>query len=292
MKKENDFIINRTSQEFPMKTFYGNINPVKQKADKPIIKLFPDLRNGFNNESPDFFRMDSMRENETSYKNPYLNIVKTLNRSLFYKNNQSCIEHIKLINKVKSKKEMSQNPKILKQICYSTDINILENNLHKESKTIPYMYRTINSNFEDKEYAEKIKTLDGEYGKNHHYLTKNSFNMKKVYQNQMLNYENNNEIYCKTENYKNEGSLEKLPQEENQNPSQNFRNTTFAFNKDNIKEDDMERGVEKNLNIMTMTMHPKNNMGNMCNNYFFKSFFNFLNYITSKIPRKTNLQIK
>ena len=89
----------------------------------------------------------------------------------------------------------------------------------------------------------------------------------------MLNYENNNEIYCKTENYKNEGSLEKLPQEENQNPSQNFRNTTFAFNKDNIKEDDMERGVEKNLNIMTMTMHPKNNMGNMCNNYFFKSFF-------------------
>ena len=67
MKKEKDLIINRTSQEFPMKTFYGNLNPITQKADRPIIKLFPDLRNGFNNESPDFFRMDSMRENETSY---------------------------------------------------------------------------------------------------------------------------------------------------------------------------------------------------------------------------------
>ena len=190
LKKENDIIINRTSQEFPMRTFHGNLNPINQKADRPIIKLFPDLRNGFNNESPDFFRMDSMKENETSYKNPYLNVVKTLNRSLFYKNNQSCIDHIKLINKVKSKKDLSQNPKILKQICYSTDINILENNLHKEQKTVPYMYRTIKSDFENPEYAAKVKSLDGEYGLNHHYLTKNSFNMSKVNEKQLINSQN------------------------------------------------------------------------------------------------------
>ena len=27
MKKENDEIINRTSKEFPLKTFYGNTSP-------------------------------------------------------------------------------------------------------------------------------------------------------------------------------------------------------------------------------------------------------------------------
>jgi hypothetical protein len=299
MKKENDFIINRTSKEFPMKTFYGNINPVNQKAHRPIIKLFPDLRNGFNNESPDFFRMDSMRENETSYKNPYLNVVKTVNRSLFYKNNQSCIDHIKLINKVKSKKELSQNPKILKQICYSTDINILENNLHKESKTVPYMYRTINSNFDDPEYVGIIKTLDKEYGKTHNFILKNSFNMNKVNENQMSTYENNNN-YNNNNNYtfyndryKNEGSEEKkIPHDENDfninnitnnNPpiQKNFRNTTIAFNKfnkDNINEDDMERGVEKNMNMNFMTMYPKakneNDIkNNFCNYYYIKFYY-------------------
>lgn len=307
MKKEKDVIINRTSQEFPMKTFYGNINPVRQKEERPIIKLFPDLRNGFNNESPDFFRMDSMKENETSYKNPYLNVVKTLDRSLFYKNNQSCIDHINMINKVKSKKELSQNPKILKQLCYSTDINILENNLHKESKIIPYMYRTINSDFENPEYYSKVKNLNGEYGINHHYLTKNSFNMKKVNNNQMLNTSNelNNNINdIKTVitngninssntnvniNFKytndNIGNLntndnEKVWNEDHKNKNFsteeknnikninnnninknnsnsntkpiNFMNTFMTFNKDKIEENDMERGVEKNLNFMTM----------------------------------------
>lgn len=286
MKKENDKIINRTSQEFPMKTFYGNINPIKQKEDRPIIKLFPDLRNGFNNESPDFFRMDSMKENVTSYKNPYLNVVKTLDRSLFYKNNTSCIDHINMINKVKSKKELSQNPKILKQLCYSTDINILENNLHKESKIVPYMYRTIKSDFQDEEYSTKIKNLNGEYGFNHHYLTKNSFNMKKVNENQNINNINNNEMNSTyninnikninnltSEKFYTEASGEKLKEDPslqnnsnintaNKPNNENFRNTVMAFNKENIKEDDMERGVEKNFNYMTM--YPRGNMEHMC----------------------------
>jgi len=187
MKKSEDKIINASSKDFPMKTFYGNISPQKYVRDTACIRLFPDLRNGFNNESPDFFRMDSMKENMTGYKNPFLNVVKTLDRSLFYKNNESCIEHIKMLNKAKSKRELSQNPKILKQLCFSTDINKLENRLHKESKTSPYMYKTLSSEFSNLEYEKKIKMLNGEYLPNHNYITKKSFHIKKVNENQFMN---------------------------------------------------------------------------------------------------------
>ncbi len=187
MKKSEDKIINASSKDFPMKTFYGNISPQKYVRDTACIRLFPDLRNGFNNESPDFFRMDSMKENITGYKNPFLNVVKTLDRSLFYKNNESCIEHIKMLNKAKSKRELSQNPKILKQLCFSTDINKLENRLHKESKTSPYMYKTLSSEFSNLEYEKKIKMLNGEYLPNHNYITKKSFHIKKVNENQFMN---------------------------------------------------------------------------------------------------------
>lgn len=187
MKKTEDKIINASSQNFPMKTFYGNVSPKQTLKEKPCIRLFPDLRNGFNNESPDFFRMDSMKENMTGYKNPYLNVVKTLDRSLFYKNNQSCIDHINMINKIKSRKELSQNPKILKQLCFSTDIDKLENKLHKESKITPYMYKTLSSDFSNPEYLKKIKILNGEYTPNHHYLTKGCFDLKKINENQFIN---------------------------------------------------------------------------------------------------------
>jgi len=277
MKKENDKIINMTSKEFPMRTFYGNISPQNQKPVKPIIKLYPDLRNGFNNESPDFFRMDSMKENQTSYKNPFLNVVKTCDRSLFYKNNLSCIQHINLINKAKSKRELSQNPKVLKQLNFSTDINILENNLNKDKKIVPYMYKTLSSDFDNMEFLKNIKKLNGEYLPNHHYLTKNSFNMTKINENQLQNsqgflngndntgnvQQNNNNNY---NNHNREKSQDTMNLENNNNNnSKSLEKTSFAFNKENItiNENDMERGVENN-NIFK-TSYPKNENENTCN---------------------------
>lgn len=280
MKKKNDNIINNTSKEFPMKTFYGNISPQIQKPNKPIIKLFPDLRNGFNNESPDFFRMDSMKENELSYKNPYLNVVKTCDRSLFYKNNQNCIAHINQINKVKSKRELSQNPKIVRQLNYSTDINILENNLHKTKKCIPYLYKTLSSDFKNSDYLKKIKTLNGEYLPNNHYLTKNSFDMKLINENQIINSIQeiqdpiNNSPKINNEKQMIENSLER------KSPS-SFRNTTFLFNKDNVNVEGIERGVENKNAIQTM--YPSNNQ-NLCK---FKKKFIYLNCF-SQISRKHN----
>lgn len=221
MKKAEDKIINASSINFPMKTFYGNVSPQRELRDKACIRLFPDLRNGFNNESPDFFRMDSMKENMTGYKNPYLNVVKTLDRSLFYKNNESCIDHINMINKVKCRRDLSQNPKILKQLGFSTDINKLENKLHKESKTNPYMYKTLSSEFNNQEYEKKIKILNGEYLPNHHYLTKNSFNLKKINENQFVN----------TQSLNNLNNINKIIDEEKNEENHLYRNLKSESNK-------------------------------------------------------------
>lgn len=274
MKKTEDKIINASSRDFPMKTFYGNVSPQKDIRDKAIIRLFPDLRNGFNNESPDFFRMDSMKENTTGYKNPYLNVVKTVDRSLFYKNNESCIDHINMINKVKCRKELSQNPKVLKQLCFSTDINNLENKLHKESKTNPYMYKTLSSDFNNPEYEKKIKTLNYEYLPNHHYLTKNSFNFKRVNENQFINSGNN--IQQINEDAKNEEKLESTKNYSSNkmnhyynntiNPNGFYKNSVFeeakgnthanANNEEkkinyNVNINDMERAIERNQNHLS-----------------------------------------
>ena len=269
MKTTEDKLINASSREFPMKTFYGNVGPQREIKDKACIRLFPDLRNGFNNESPDFFRMDSMKENMTGYKNPYLNVVKTLDRSLFYKNNESCIDHINMINKAKCRRELSQNPKIIKQLCFSTDINKLENKLHKESKTTPYMYKTLSSEFTNPEYENKIKILNNEYLPNHHYLTKNSFNFKKVNENQFFNNNNNNNKILIKEDGKNEDKPE--TNDDNKNQTNNYYNNTIGANEFikisvfeeakvnshaktneekkviyNVTANDMERAIEKN----------------------------------------------
>lgn len=281
MKKSEDKIINASSRGFPMRTFYGNVSPQQETRDKACIRLFPDLRNGFNNESPDFFRMDSMKENMTGYKNPYLNVVKTLDRSLFYKNNESCIDHINMLNKVKCRRDLSQNPKILKQLCFSTDIDKLENKLHKESKTIPYLYKTLSSEFSNPEYEKKIKILNGEYLANHHYATKNSFNLKKVNENQFANSgvsninANNSDHFIKTEEGKKEDSgpnanLIGNKSESNKNLNHHYNNTISAngffkkavfeeakgnsttnANEDkklnyNVNLNDMERAIERN----------------------------------------------
>lgn len=54
---------------------------------------------------------------------------------------------------------------------------------------------------------------------------------------------------------------------ERKSPS-SFRNTSFLFNKDNVNEKVMERGVE-NINII-QTMYPSKNNQNLCKKYFLK----------------------
>jgi hypothetical protein len=259
-EKYKNNTINLNSREYPMKTFYGNISPSNQKQKKSTIKLFPNLKNGYNNESPDFFRMDSMRENQTSYKNPYLNTVKTIDRSLFYKNNQTCIKHINLINLAKSKREFSQNTKILKELNYSTDINILENSIHKHSRIIPCRYKNLSSDFDNIDYIENIKILNAEYLPNHHYLTKNSFDLKKINEIQMRNSKGFTNI-----NF-------------NKNTFYNYKDNHNDNDKDNSNDDDKDKDKDnynKTLRIINRNQQSNNRINNHFRNFSQENMENF-----------------
>ena len=60
--------INSVSPDFPLAFKYSNISPIKTKPEKVTIKMFPEIKNGYNNESPDFLLIDSMKENKSTYK--------------------------------------------------------------------------------------------------------------------------------------------------------------------------------------------------------------------------------
>jgi hypothetical protein len=122
---------NAISRDFPMNTNFSNLSPSQPKVYKPKLKLFQDIKNGYNNESPDFFRLDSMKDNKTTYRNPYLGDVISEDRNSFYKEMNKTKENIDLIDKLKSKRELSQNPNLLKLVDSKNDV-VLKNHRNRK----------------------------------------------------------------------------------------------------------------------------------------------------------------
>ena len=117
---------NAISEDFPLpKAKYENIFI---PTEKPIIHIKKDEygKNCYNNESPDFFRLDTMTENKRGYKNPYLDEVISFDRNENFKKMDFNRNQIKLIDFIKSRREYSQNPKILKYIRTDFDITMQE----------------------------------------------------------------------------------------------------------------------------------------------------------------------
>lgn len=157
--------INCISQEFSLKSQHCNKSPFKPKEYKSSLKLFKDLKNGYNNESPDFFRVDSMRENNFSYRNPHLNEVISDKRNSFYNDLRQTQEQIKYIENLKTNRELSQNPNVNKFITG----NELE--LYGKQKRTHYMS---NKNIKitlDTE-NEKMKHFKSEYSPKLNYSLK------------------------------------------------------------------------------------------------------------------------
>jgi hypothetical protein len=177
--------LNAISQDFPFKVNQCNISPIKTKENRPSLKIYTEIKNGFNNESPDFFRLDSMQENKLTYKNPYLEEVIPEDRSAFYKNMQKAKDQITIIDMIKSSRNFSQDPKVLKQFIAGVDdrdviakrnrVKLLREKAYEAEEKKP-KYQIL-ANKEDNAYMKALIKLNYDYSPKHNFLIKNSLNL-------------------------------------------------------------------------------------------------------------------
>ena len=143
---------NSVSEDFPLRVSY---ELVRQPAIKPIIHTHRKYNiNCYNNESPEFFRLESMVQNKKGYNNPFLDEVIKVDRSEEFKKLDKTKERIKLIDQIKSNRKYSQNPNILKYIKSDFDVQMQEkrekNKNYKRNISLNNSIK-INLNEEDKD---------------------------------------------------------------------------------------------------------------------------------------------
>jgi hypothetical protein len=166
---------NSLSYDFPFQTGHS------YRAEKPIRKEYSkqcnELRNSYNNESPDFFRLDAMKENPKMYKNPYLSEVIKFDRNEVYKENDKTQQHISFINEIKKRREWSQNPNYLKMVKGCNDRNVIEK--RNKVKTDPYVPKEnyLNLDTKSESYKDTLKHLHDNYSPRHNIQVKKTLDL-------------------------------------------------------------------------------------------------------------------
>lgn len=156
--------INASSQDFPLVSLYGNKSPHHNKQEKSSKLQYP--LNCFNNESPEFFRLDSMKENKIGYRNPFLDEVIKVDRCEAFKKMEQNRDQLKLIEKIKSRREFSQDPTVLKYIRSSDEREMQEKRdrvLFERNNKIAFNpgYEITQENGD--KFSEKLATLNYAY---------------------------------------------------------------------------------------------------------------------------------
>ena len=143
MSQTFKFKTNRISNDFPLpRCAYEEVDiPVKLSPTRNITNSL----NYYNNEVPDHMRLKTMKENERGYNNPFLSEVLKFDRSEQLKKINSAREQIKLIDYIKSKRELSQNPKILRYIRTEYDMEVQNKRDKVKEKTLekPQSFRYV-----------------------------------------------------------------------------------------------------------------------------------------------------
>jgi len=182
--------INSVSPDFPLAFNYSNISPIKAKPEKVTMKMFPEIKNGYNNESPDFLLIDSMKENKSTYKNRFLGDVIKEDRNAFLKNLRIARNSIKMIDTLKTRKEYSQDIRYLKCIASLDDLNLMNqrqqintrqniNNLKE-----PNVFFKLDKENQPENLKEKLKKIHYEYTPKHNYRFKHCLDMNSLDNNE------------------------------------------------------------------------------------------------------------
>ena len=184
------------SKDFPL--YHSNLIPLYQKHDEKIYdhgkKQSPKSVHYYTNEHPDFFRLDGMRQ--SGYRNPYLDEVLKVDRNEQIKKMDYNAKQISLINYIKSNRQYSQDPKILRLIRNEFDIQMQKKRqqISEDRKKKGGIVKKYELNMENiKNYPKLLKKLDD-------HTPKINYKMKKT-----MEVENEKKIGCYTcsaENFK------------------------------------------------------------------------------------------
>ena len=184
------------SKDFPL--YHSNLIPLYQKHDEKIYdhgkKQSPKSVNYFTNEHPDFFRLEGMRQ--SGYRNPYLDEVLKVDRNEQLKKMNYNAKQINLIDYIKSNRQFSQDPNVLRLIRNEFDIQMHKKRqqISEDRKKKGGITKKYELNMENiKNYATIIRKLDD-------HTSKINYKMKKT-----MKEENDKKIgryTCSAENFK------------------------------------------------------------------------------------------
>lgn len=119
-----------SSVEFPFILNYEK--EIKENLRKSLdhtkrtSNLKQSFLNSYTNESMDLFRLDNSKEKTTGYHNRYLDHIKPIDRSSAIKEIEKNKEKIYLIDLLKSNRQLSQEPDVIKKIISNKESDFLD----------------------------------------------------------------------------------------------------------------------------------------------------------------------
>ena len=120
------------SKDFPL--YHSKLIPTYESPDKHNYNhKRPKNTNTFTNEHPDLFRLDGMKEG--GYKNPFLNEVIKVDRSEYLKKLSTDRKNVNFIDFIKSKRQYSQDPKIIRYISSDVDTELKHKRMGRTNLT-------------------------------------------------------------------------------------------------------------------------------------------------------------
>ena len=133
---------NSCSEDFPFRTKFGNV--IKNNIAPIRLKRIYPLSYEYNNETPDMFKLDIMKQGSLKYHNPYLDEVIKIDRSESLKNMEKSGKIIKMIDNIKRNFKINKDESFLNRIRSKKEME--SNDLYKSKSTTNILKKNIDFN--------------------------------------------------------------------------------------------------------------------------------------------------
>ena len=133
---------NSCSEDFPFRTKYGDV--IKKDIMPIRLRRIYPISNEYNNETPDMFKLDIMKQGKGKYNNPYLDEVIKIDRSESLKNMEKSSKIIKMIDNIKGNFKINKDESFLNRIKSEKEMARID--LYKSKSTSNMLKKNIDFN--------------------------------------------------------------------------------------------------------------------------------------------------